>query len=118
MAARAFRLAKLHWTARALGGQHLVVFSDEELIAVFTGWDLLNDTDPNAAPNELAMRVLPALKRKSCNSSGTAGEEAEALDAAQYPHGGHRSLSDLIGTAWTQLPSVAVRWSFARIRPA
>lgn len=54
------------WTARGLGGQHLVVFPDEELIAVFTGWDLLNDADPNVAPEQLAMRVLPAVKQKSC----------------------------------------------------
>jgi hypothetical protein len=48
------------------GGQHLTVFPEEELIAVFTGWDLLTDAAPGAAPRQLAVRMLPAVKGKGC----------------------------------------------------
>lgn len=54
------------WMARGLGGQHLMVFPDEELIAVFTGWDILEDAPPNVAPKQLAMRVLSAVKNERC----------------------------------------------------
>ncbi len=48
------------WMARGAGGQHLMVFPDEGLIAVFTGWDILG----TMAPKDLAMRVLPAANSK------------------------------------------------------
>jgi CubicO group peptidase (beta-lactamase class C family) len=51
------------WMGIGFGGQRLMVFPEEELIAVFTGWDILKDPDLDAA---LAERLLPALVTKSC----------------------------------------------------
>jgi hypothetical protein len=45
-----------------------MVFPTEELIAVFTGWDILGTTDPE---HEFATRVLTSLKTKECGSAGT-----------------------------------------------
>jgi CubicO group peptidase (beta-lactamase class C family) len=50
------------WMARGAGGQHLMVFPDEGLITVFTGWDILGELKPK----QLAMRVLPAVKDQNC----------------------------------------------------
>ena len=55
------------WMARGFGGQELMVFPKEELIAVFTGWDILGTTDPE---HEFVARVLTALKSKECGSTG------------------------------------------------
>ena len=55
------------WMARGFGGQELMVFPKEELIVVFTGWDILGTTDPE---HEFVSRVLIALKSKECGSAG------------------------------------------------
>jgi hypothetical protein len=44
-----------------------MTFPDEELIAVATGWKILEDAPPNVEPRQLAMRVLSAVKNKRCN---------------------------------------------------
>jgi CubicO group peptidase (beta-lactamase class C family) len=47
------------WMARGFGGQRLMVFPEEELIAVFTGWEILKDP---AGDRELVNRILPAVQ--------------------------------------------------------
>ena len=50
------------WMARGFGGQRLMVFPDEDMIAVFTGWEILKD---EATDRDLVNRILPAV-RTSC----------------------------------------------------
>jgi CubicO group peptidase (beta-lactamase class C family) len=54
----------LDWAALGFGGQRLLVFPQEELIVVFTGWRALND---NVGTLDLAGRILPAVSSQSCN---------------------------------------------------
>lgn len=54
---------KFVWMARGFGGQRLMVFPDENLIAVFTGWEIIKDDAPTA---DLVKRLLPALKATPC----------------------------------------------------
>lgn len=51
------------WMARGFGGQRLMVFPEEDLIAVFTGWEILKDEAPD---RDLVNRILPAVLRQSC----------------------------------------------------
>ena len=51
------------WMARGFGGQQLMVFPEEELIAVLTGWEILND---EARPSDLVDRILPAVRVPRC----------------------------------------------------
>jgi CubicO group peptidase (beta-lactamase class C family) len=37
---------KFVWMARGFGGQRLMVFPDENLIVVFTGWEVIRDDAP------------------------------------------------------------------------
>lgn len=53
------------WMARGFGGQRLMVFPEESLIAVFTGWDILNDP---AGDRDLVNRILPAVRTQTCRS--------------------------------------------------
>jgi CubicO group peptidase (beta-lactamase class C family) len=55
------------WMARGFGGQELMVFPKEQLIAVFTGWDILGTTDPE---HDFVTRVLTAVKLKECGGDG------------------------------------------------
>ena len=50
------------WMARGFGGQRLMVFPEEQMIAVFTGWEILKD---EAKDRDLVKRILPAV-RSSC----------------------------------------------------
>ena len=50
------------WMARGFGGQQLMVFPEEQMIAVFTGWEILKD---EAKVRDLVNRILPAV-RTSC----------------------------------------------------
>jgi CubicO group peptidase (beta-lactamase class C family) len=53
------------WMATGFGGQELMVFPRQELIVVFTGWDVLNGgTDVNL----LVPRLLPAVKAAACST--------------------------------------------------
>jgi CubicO group peptidase (beta-lactamase class C family) len=54
---------KLVWMARGFGGQRLMVFPEENLIAVFTGWEILKDPAPT---KDLVDRLLPAVKQAAC----------------------------------------------------
>jgi CubicO group peptidase (beta-lactamase class C family) len=47
------------WMARGFGGQRLMVFPEEEMIAVFTGWEILKDEAPD---RDLVNRILPAVR--------------------------------------------------------
>ena len=47
------------WMARGFGGQRLMVFPEEDMIAVFTGWEILKD---EATDRDLVNRILPAVR--------------------------------------------------------
>jgi CubicO group peptidase (beta-lactamase class C family) len=51
------------WMARGFGGQRLMVFPEEQMIAVFTGWEILKD---EAGDRDLVNRILPSV-RTECN---------------------------------------------------
>jgi CubicO group peptidase (beta-lactamase class C family) len=51
------------WMGIGFGGQRLMVFPDEQLIATFTGWDILRDPAVDA---ELANRLAPAIQSARC----------------------------------------------------
>lgn len=51
------------WMARGFGGQRLMVFPQENLIVVFTGWEILKDAAP---AKDLVDRLLPAIKQTAC----------------------------------------------------
>jgi hypothetical protein len=53
----------LVWMARGFGGQNLLVYPREGLIATFTAWDILGSSDPE---HEFVQRVLTSVKTKSC----------------------------------------------------
>jgi CubicO group peptidase (beta-lactamase class C family) len=54
------------WMGIGFGGQRLMVFPEEQLIATFTGWDILNDPAIDA---ELANRLLPAVIAARCRGN-------------------------------------------------
>ncbi|HKU21942.1 MAG TPA: serine hydrolase [Terriglobales bacterium] len=54
---------KFVWMAQGFGGQRLMVFPEEDLIAVFTGWEILKDPAPT---KDLVDRLLPAVKESAC----------------------------------------------------
>jgi CubicO group peptidase (beta-lactamase class C family) len=54
------------WMARGFGGQRLMVFSEDELIAVFTGWEIIKDEAPD---RDLVDRILPAVRSSTCPAS-------------------------------------------------
>jgi CubicO group peptidase (beta-lactamase class C family) len=54
---------KFVWMAQGFGGQRLMVFPEEDLIVVFTGWEILKDP---ASTGDLMKRVLPAVKPAAC----------------------------------------------------
>jgi CubicO group peptidase (beta-lactamase class C family) len=54
---------KFVWMAQGFGGQRLMVFPEEKLIAVFTGWEILKDPAPT---KDLVERLLPAVKQGAC----------------------------------------------------
>lgn len=51
------------WHGIGFGGQRLMVFPGEQLIATFTGWDILKDP---AVDSELAERLLRAVRGAAC----------------------------------------------------
>jgi len=55
------------WMARGFGGQRLMVFPEENLIAVFTGWEILKEP---ASTEDLVDRLLPAVKQTACPGTG------------------------------------------------
>jgi CubicO group peptidase (beta-lactamase class C family) len=57
---------KFVWMARGFGGQRLMVFPEENLIAAFTGWEILKDPAPT---KELIDRLLPSMKQAACTGT-------------------------------------------------
>jgi len=51
------------WMARGFGGQRLMVFPQQNLIAVFTGWEILKAPAPT---KDLIDHLLPAVKPTAC----------------------------------------------------
>ena len=54
------------WMARGFGGQRLMVLPEEDMIAVFTGWEILRDP---AGDRELVNRILPAERTQTCSAT-------------------------------------------------
>ena len=54
------------WMGRGFGGQRLMIFPQQNLIAVFTGWEILKDEAPT---KDLVDRLLPAVKPTSCRET-------------------------------------------------
>jgi len=52
----------LVWMARGFGGQNLIVYPREGLIATFTAWDILGTTDPE---HELVARASSTVRAQS-----------------------------------------------------
>jgi CubicO group peptidase (beta-lactamase class C family) len=55
--------AEFVWMGIGFGGQRLMVFPEEQLIATFTGWDIIKDPAVDA---ELAERLVPAVLSAKC----------------------------------------------------
>jgi CubicO group peptidase (beta-lactamase class C family) len=55
------------WMGRGFGGQRLMVFPQQDLIVVFTGWEILKDPTPT---QQLIDRLLPAIKQQTCPAQG------------------------------------------------
>jgi hypothetical protein len=51
--------------ARGFGGQELMVFPEQQLIVVLTGWEILKDEAPT---KDLIDRLLTAVKQPSCKN--------------------------------------------------
>ena len=51
------------WMCLGFGGQRLMVFPEEQLIVVFTGWEILKDAAPISS---MVARVLPAVQTPKC----------------------------------------------------
>ena len=60
---------KFAWMAFGTGGQRLMVFPGQNMIVVFTGWDLNDEADAELQVN----RLLPAVKTATCNKNMSAG---------------------------------------------
>ena len=54
------------WMARGFGGQQLMVLPESNLIAVFTGWEIVKDEAPAV---ELVKRIFTAIRTPSCEGS-------------------------------------------------
>lgn len=56
------------WMCLGFGGQRLMVFPEEQLIVVFTGWQILKDDAPISS---LIARVLPAVQTPKCPAAAS-----------------------------------------------
>jgi len=54
------------WLALGFGGQRLMVFPEEQLIVVLTGWDILGNLP---SEREILARILPAVQSKTCGGA-------------------------------------------------
>jgi len=57
---------KFVWMGRGCGGQRLMVFPEDKLIVVLTGWEILKEAVPT---KDLIDRLLPAIKATSCSET-------------------------------------------------
>ena len=53
------------WMCLGFGGQRLMVFPEEQLVVVLTGWEILKDGAPVSS---LVARVLPAVQTEKCSA--------------------------------------------------
>jgi CubicO group peptidase (beta-lactamase class C family) len=58
---------KLVWMCRGFGGQLLMVFPEEKMLAVFTGWKILDK--PEGPVEDRVERILQAVKEKECSAA-------------------------------------------------
>jgi Beta-lactamase len=56
---------RLAWAALGFGGQHLLVVPEDDLIMVFTGWNILGDY---SSERDAIERILPEVKQHSCEA--------------------------------------------------
>ena len=49
--------------AFGIGGQRLMLFPEQDMIAVFTGWEIL---DMESGADQLVPRLMPAVKSATC----------------------------------------------------
>jgi CubicO group peptidase (beta-lactamase class C family) len=54
------------WMARGFGGQQLIVFPEENLIAVFTGWEILKEE--GSGDLKILSQLLSAVRAPSCRA--------------------------------------------------
>lgn len=54
------------WMGRGFGGQRLMVFPKEDLIVVFTGWNILGTPVPDS---DFVSRILPAVRTQACGAT-------------------------------------------------
>jgi CubicO group peptidase (beta-lactamase class C family) len=63
---------KLAWAAHGFGGQQLIVVPEYDLIAVFTGWDILPSSEKHK--HDQVERLLAAVDQKyRCTAAGAVG---------------------------------------------
>jgi CubicO group peptidase (beta-lactamase class C family) len=55
------------WMALGLGGQILMVFPEEDLVAVVTGWEIIKDND--SEDREIISQILSAVRAQNCPSA-------------------------------------------------
>ncbi len=55
------------WMALGLGGQILMIFPEEDLVAVVTGWEIIKDND--SEDRELVSQILSAVRTPDCRSA-------------------------------------------------
>jgi len=58
---------ELVWMCLGFGGQRLMVFPDEQLLVVLTGWEILGN---EGRGEQLFNSLLPAIKTKRCEGMG------------------------------------------------
>lgn len=58
---------RLAWAAWGFGGQHLLIFPDENLILAFTAWNILDDSP--IVIHDAIQRILPGVHQHSCMSA-------------------------------------------------
>ena len=76
------------WTCRGFGGQQLMVFPEEKLLVVVTGWQIIDD---EMSGKTLVDHVLAAVKSRTCDAlrnekspTGPAGTRV-VLASAEHP---------------------------------
>lgn len=57
------------WMARGFGGQFLMIFPAEDLIVVFTGWDIPAEKDTRDENPEFISRILKAVGAQACGGA-------------------------------------------------
>ena len=56
---------RLAWTCLGSGGQRMLIFPENDLIMVFTGWKILGNGDTFES-RDVMKRLLPAVHEQAC----------------------------------------------------